>query len=99
MSNITAALGALTGLAALGSVYVYVRKRQKIPRLSFEGYFKTAQLFLTGHAPSKVTTYCVRIENINLKSEGEIKLCAGSLTVNDSIYKTVWMSTDKRKRG
>jgi hypothetical protein len=96
LSNITAALGALTGLAALGSVYAYVRQRQKIPKLSFEGYFKTAQLFLTSHAPSKVTTYCVRIENINLKSEGEIKLCAGSLTVNDSIYKTVWMSTDKR---
>jgi hypothetical protein len=88
-------VSALTGVVSL-AVFVYLHKRAKIPKLSFDGYFKTEQPFLTGHESSKVTTYCVRIENINLKSEVEIELCAGSLTVNNSIYKTVWMSTDKR---
>jgi len=96
LSNVATALAGLTGLAALGSVFVYARQRQKIPKLSFDGYFKTEQTFLTGHDPTNVSTYCVRIEDINPKREGEIRLCAGSLTVNTEVYKTIWMFTKKR---
>ena len=96
MSNLTATLGALTGLAALGSVYVFWRKRQTIPKLSFDGYWKTDSLFVKGNVETKVTSYCVRIEDINPKREGQIRWCAGSVTVNDNEYKTIWMFTKKR---
>ena len=82
-------------MAALGSVFVYMHQRQKIPRLLFNGYFKREQPFLTGHVSTKVTTYYVIIENINPKGEGQIEWCAGSLTVDDSEYKTVWMSEER----
>jgi hypothetical protein len=95
LSSITATLGALTGLAALGSVFVYMHQRQKIPRLSFNGYFKREQPFVTGHDPSSVTTYYVRIEDVNLKSEGQIERSAGTLTSNNSEYKTVWISDER----
>lgn len=96
MSSVAAVAGALTSLAALGSLYVYWRKRQTIPDLSFDGYFKTEETFLTGNTPSKVTTYCVRIEDVNPKREGEIRSCAGSLTVSNDTFKTIWMFTKKR---
>ena len=92
------ALSILIGaVATLGSgVFVYIHRRSKIQKLSFDGYFKTEQSFLTDKVSSKVTTYCLRIEDVNPKTEGKIKLCAGSLTVNDSIYKTIWMFPNKR---
>jgi hypothetical protein len=97
LSNTTGTIvGALTGLAALGSVYVYWRKRQTIPKLSFEGYWKTDSLFVTEHVETKVISYCVRIEDINPKSEGKIRSCAGSATVNNDISKTIWMFANKR---
>ena len=45
---------------------------------------------------TKLTSYCVRIEDINPKREGQIEWCAGSLTVNYSEYKTIWMFTNNR---
>lgn len=68
-------------------VYI-IHQRSKIPKLSFDGYFKKEQAFLTSHMSSKITTYYVRIENVNPKSEGEILSCAGSLTINE----TAWIS-------
>jgi hypothetical protein len=88
LSNLTATLGALTGLAALGSVYAFWRKRQTIPKLS--------SLFVKEHVETKVTSYYVRIEDINPKREGQVRWCAGSVTVNDNEYKTIWMFTNKR---
>jgi hypothetical protein len=68
LANVIAWIGGLTTLAALGSVFVYIHQRQKIPRLSFDGYFKKEQPFVTGHVSTKVTTYYVRIEDINPKA-------------------------------
>jgi len=52
------------GLAALGSVNAFWRKRQTIPKLSFDGYWKTDGLFVKEDVETKVTSYCVRIEDI-----------------------------------
>jgi hypothetical protein len=76
-------ISAVTGAIGLSSVFIYIHQRSKIPKLSFDGYFKKEQAFLTSHMSSKITTYYVRIENVNPKSEGEILSCAGSLTIND----------------
>src|SRR5438309_719656 len=72
-----------------------MHQRSKIPRLSFNGYFKREQAFVTGQVSTKVTTYYVRIENINPKGEGQIERCAGTLIAKNNEYKTVWIS-DKR---
>jgi hypothetical protein len=94
-NNIGIIVSAVAGAISLSSAFLYIHQRRKIPRLSFDGYFKTERPFVTGQVSTKVATYCVRIENINPKGEGEIELCAGSLTVNDSIYKTVWISDER----
>ncbi|HET7147177.1 MAG TPA: hypothetical protein VFI73_01645 [Candidatus Nitrosopolaris sp.] len=78
------------------SVFFYVRGRSRVPKLSFDGYFKIDKQFITGGVPSKLTIYCVRIEDMNMKSEGRIRSCAGSLTVNGNVYKTVWLSNESR---
>ena len=83
---------AFTALTALTSVLVYIYKRQRIPRLSFGGYFKVEQVFITGNAKSKVTTYYVKIEHINPKREGKIKSFVGYLIVGSEGYSTTWMS-------
>jgi hypothetical protein len=88
-------ISAVTGAIGLSSVFIYIHQRSKIPKLSFDGYFKKEQAFLTSHISSKITTYYVRIENVNPKSEGEILSCAGSLTVNDTEYKTAWISDER----
>jgi len=50
------------------------------------------------HVETKVTSYFVRIEDINPKREGQIKRCEGSVTVNDNEYKTIWMFTNQQYR-
>lgn len=78
------------------SVFFYLRKRSKIPKLSFDGYFKFDKQIVTGDIPSKVTTYCVRIEDMNTKSEGKVRSCAGTLTMTGSLYRTVWVNSESR---
>ena len=85
----------LAGIASLTSVFIYLRGRSKIPKLSFDGYFKFDKQFVTD-LPSKVTIYCVRIEDMNTRSEGKVRSCAGSLTVNSNIYRTVWVNGESR---
>lgn len=98
MSDVTGTIiKALIGMTALGSVFVYVHERQKIPKLSFDGYFKTEMTFLTGHDRSILTTYCVKIIDINSKSEGKIKSCVALLTVGSEIYPTTWMFVNARE--
>jgi hypothetical protein len=75
---------------------VYMHKSDQIPRLSFDGYFKIDKPFVTGNVSSKVTIYCVKIKDINTKSEGKIPSCPGSLTVNSDVYRTVWIATNER---
>ena len=86
----------ISSITSLASVFTYIHKRQKIPKLSFDEYFKFEQPFISGNISNKVTYYCIRIKDINAKSEGQIRSCAGSLTINGSIYKTVWLTTNKR---
>jgi hypothetical protein len=76
------------------SVFVYMHKRRKIPKLSFDGYFKFDKP--TGNVPNKVTVYCIKVEDINTQSEGKVHLCAGSLTVNDNVYRTIWLNNESR---
>ena len=78
------------------SVFFYFRGCSRIPKLSFEGYFKFDKQFVTGDVPSKVTIYCVRIEDMNTKSEGKVRSCAGSLTVSGNVYRTVWVNSESR---
>jgi len=85
----------LAGIASLMSVFIYLHGRSKIPKLSFDGYFKFDKQFLTD-VPSKVTIYCVRIEDMNTRSEGKVRSCTGSLTVNSNIYRTVWVNGESR---
>jgi hypothetical protein len=63
------------GIASLSSVFVYIHKRRKIPVLSFDGYFKYDKN-LSQNIPTKVTNYCVKIKDINTKSEGKVCSCA-----------------------
>ena len=86
----------LAGIASLTSVFFYLRGRSKIPKLSFDGYFKFDKQFVTGDVPSKVTIYCVRIEDMNTRSEGKVRSCTGSLIVNSNIYRTVWVNGESR---
>ena len=85
----------LAGIASLTSVFIYLRGRSKIPKLSFDGYFKFDKQFLTD-VPSKVTIYCLRIEDMNSRSEGKVRSCAGSLTVGGNVYRTVWVNSESR---
>jgi len=85
----------LAGIASLMSVFIYLHGRSKIPKLSFDGYFKFDKQFVTD-VPSKVTIYCVRIEDMNTRSEGKVRSCTGSLTVNSNIYRTVWVNSESR---
>jgi hypothetical protein len=85
---------AFTAVTALTSVFVYIYKRQKIPTVSFGGYFKVDRVFITGNVQSKVTTYYVKIEDINPKSEGKIKSCVGYLIVGSEHYNATWMFVD-----
>jgi len=84
-------ISAVGGAIGLTSLFIYLHQRSKIPKISFDGYFKKEQAFLTSNVSTKATTYYVRIEK-NPKGEGEIESCAGSLNVNNSIYRTVWIS-------
>jgi hypothetical protein len=93
-NNARIAISAIAGVAGLVSVFVYMHKRRKIPKLSFDGYFKFDKP--TGNVPNKVTVYCIRIEDTNTQSEGKIHLCAGSLTVNGNVYRTVWLNNGSR---
>ena len=77
------------------SVFIYLHGRSKIPKLSFDGYFKFDKQFVTD-VPSKVTIYCVRIEDMNTKSEGKVRSCTGSLTVGGNVYRTVWANSESR---
>jgi hypothetical protein len=86
----------LAGIASLTSVFFYLRGRSKIPKLSFDGYFKFDKQLVTGDIPSNVTTYCVRIEDMNTKSEGKVRSCTGSLTVGGNVYRTVWANSESR---
>ncbi len=86
----------LAGLASLTSVFFYLRGRSKIPKLSFDGYFKFDKQFVTEDVPSKVTIYCVRIKDMNSRSEGKVRSCAGSLTVGGNVYRTVWVDSESR---
>ena len=86
----------LAGIASLTSVFFYLRGRSKIPKLSFDGYFKFDKQLVTGDIPSNVATYCVRIEDMNTKSEGKVRSCAGSLTVSGNVYRTVWVNSESR---
>jgi hypothetical protein len=85
----------LAGIASLMSVFIYLHGRSKIPNLSFDGYFKFDKQFVTD-VPSKVTIYCVRIEDMNTRSEGKVRSCTGSLIVNSNIYRTVWVNGESR---
>jgi len=85
----------LAGIASLMSVFIYLHGRSKIPKLSFDGYFKFDKQFVTD-VPSKVTIYCVRIEDMNTRSEGKVRSCTGSLIVNSNIYRTVWVNGESR---
>jgi hypothetical protein len=89
--SIRTIIGAIAAAGSVMSVFVYIHKRQKIPRLSFDGYFKTEQIFVTGNVRSKVTTYWVKVKDINPKSEGKIKSCVGSIAVGSEVYRTTWM--------
>ena len=42
---------------ALGSVYVFWRKRQTIPKLSFDGLLENRELVCEGTCETKVTSY------------------------------------------
>jgi hypothetical protein len=86
----------LAGISSLTSVFFYLRGRSKIPKLSFDGYFKFDKQFVSEDVPSKVTIYCVRIEDMNTKSEGKVRSCAGSLTVSGNVYRTVWVNSESR---
>ena len=86
----------LAGIASLTSVFFYLRGRSKIPKLSFDGHFKFDKQFVSEDVPSKVTIYCVRIEDMNTKSEGKVRSCAGSLTVSGNVYRTVWVNSESR---
>lgn len=86
----------LAGIASLTSVFFYLRGRSKTPKLSFDGYFKFDKQFVSEDVPSKVTIYCVRIEDMNTKSEGKVRSCAGSLTVSGNVYRTVWVNSESR---
>ena len=88
---------AFTAVTALTSVFVYMYKRQKIPRVSSGGYFKVEQVFITGNVKSKVTTFYLKIEDINAKSEGKIKSCVGYLIVGSEGYSTTWKSVNTRQ--
>jgi hypothetical protein len=86
---------ALIGMTALGKqilslVFVYIHERQKIPKPSFDGYFKTEKPFLTGHDRSILTTYCVKIIDVSSKSQGK-------LTVGSEVYPTTWMFVNARE--
>ena len=80
------------------SVFIYLHGRSKIPKLSFDGYFKFDKHFVADvpSKVSKVTIYCVKIEDMNTRSEGKVRSCAGSLTVNSNIYRTVWVNGESR---
>ena len=99
MSHNTAGIiiSAVSGAIGLTSLFIYLHQSSKIPKISFDGYFKKEQPFLTGHVSTKVITYYVRIEDINPKGEGQIERCAGSVTVNDTEYKTVWISGERHQ--
>lgn len=84
----------MAGVAGFVSVLVYIHKRRRIPKLSFDGYFKFDKP--SGNVLNKVTTYCIRIEDTNIRSEGKVDLCAGFLTVNGSVYRTVWLNNESR---
>jgi len=85
----------LAAIASLMSVFIYLHGRSKIPKLSFDGYFKFDKQFVTD-VPSKVTIYCVRIEDMNTRSEGKVRSCTGSFIVNSNIYRTVWVNGESR---
>jgi len=86
----------LAGIASLTSVFFYLRGCSKIPKLSFDGYFKFDKQFVTGDVPRKVTIYCVRIKDMNSRSEGKVRSCAGSLIVSGNVYRTVWIDSESR---
>jgi hypothetical protein len=86
----------LAGVASLTSIYFYLHGRSKIPKLSFDGYFKFDNQVVTGSVPSKLTVYCVRIKDMNTKSEGKVRSCAGSLTLSGNVYRTVWVKSGSR---
>jgi hypothetical protein len=85
----------LAGIASLTSVFFYLRGRNKIPKLSFDGYFKFDKQF-ERDVPNKVTIYCVRVKDMNTKSEGKVRSCAGWLTVSGIVYRTVWVNNESR---
>jgi hypothetical protein len=95
----TVAVGVIGAVVTVSlSIFGYIHQRQKIPKLSFDGYYKTDKEFITGNIPSIITTYCVKVKDINHNSEGEIKSCAGSIVVENNSYRTVWMFDNKRHK-
>jgi hypothetical protein len=67
------AISAMAGVAGFVSLLVYIHKRPKTPKISFGGYFIFDKP--SGNVPNKVTTYCIRIEDTNIRSEGKVDLC------------------------
>jgi hypothetical protein len=96
LDNIQIIISIFGVVVTLSSIFVHIHKRLKIPKLSFDGYFKYDQEFISQNVPTKVTNYCVKIKDMNNKSEGKVCSCAGSLIVNDNNYRTIWMVTNER---
>jgi hypothetical protein len=75
---------------------IYVFERRRIPKLAFNGYFKVEETALLGPAERTTIIYYVMVTNINNKSEGRIEACAGNITCNNRIYRTIWEANRAR---
>ena len=76
-------------------------EQDKIPVLSFDGFFQSKDnpIAVDGWREVSRTTYFVRVNNINTKSEGRTESCSGFLEVLGTNIKnapTVWADNEVR---
>ncbi len=87
-------IGYLISLAVViitgGPVFIYLHKRLKIPKLRFDGFFKSDSSELGTTGPKDLIRFFIKVINANRRSEGNAELCQGFITVGNKTYRTVW---------
>lgn len=69
---------------------IYLLERHRIPKLKFDGFFKTESSEAGATGVLNATKYFVKIINTNSRSEGNAGICRGFVTLGNKKYTTVW---------
>jgi hypothetical protein len=71
-------------------VIIYLLERGRIPKLKFDGFFKTESSEAGATGVVNATKYFVKIINTNRRTEGNTGICQGFITLGNKKYTTVW---------